>query len=320
MDEATTGTGSASPGRRAPSPGDPLLARVRRFVRTLVSESADDRVPGLAAETAFFGVLSLFPGLLILTSLLGLLDVVIGGDVATEARDRVTGAMNAVLTDRASGAVRSVAELFEGSHGGVLTFATIGALVSLSGAFASIVGALNLAYDTEEHRSWWQRRLLGLLLGVATVVVVVLLVVVLVVGPLLGQGPELAELVGLGAVFAALWDLLRLPIVLLGATLWALALFHLAPNRRTRWREAVPGALLTAVLWVVATGGFSLYLRLVGDQNPVLGAFGGGIIVMTWAYLLSLALLVGGELNAILLDHRHQPRHPPDGSSRMRQP
>jgi membrane protein len=76
--------------------------------------------------------------------------------------------------------------------------------------------------------------------------------------------------------------------------------FHVAPNQDGRWRDALPGALLTTVLWLIVTAGFHLYLLLTADANPVLGAFGGGVIVMIWVYLLSLALLVGGELNATL--------------------
>jgi membrane protein len=280
-------------------------------VRRVLGEVRDDRVLGLAAETAFFAVLSLFPALLIATSLLSLLDVVVGADVAARAESRVIAALEAILTDQSSAAIRSVQSLFEGGYGGLLTFASIGALVTLSGAWAVVVEALNLAYDTVELRSWVRRRLLGLLLGMATMLVVVITLAAVVVGPLLGRGEAVAGVVGLDQAYAIGWRIVRLPALFLVTTLWLMFVYHVAPNRSTTWRASLPGALLTAVAWLLATGGFSLYLRVVGERNPVLGAFGGGAIIMIWVYLLSVALLVGGELNAVLQERAGRGRPAP---------
>ncbi|HWG93217.1 MAG TPA: YihY/virulence factor BrkB family protein [Mycobacteriales bacterium] len=278
--------------------------RAWRLVRTLVREADDDRLPGLAAETAFFAVLSVFPGLLVAVSLLGLLDVVVGTDVAAMAQERVVGALQLVLTDSASEVVRAVEDLFESSRGSLLTVATVGALVTLSGGFAVAVNALNLAYDASESRSWLRRRLLGLVLALGSLVLLVLALAAVVVGPLLGRGERLADLLGLGDVFVFVWDVLRVPVLGLVLLAWLTTMYAVAPARHVRWRDALPGAVLTVVLWLVASAGLRVYVEVVADRNPVLGAFGGGIIVMTWAYLLSLALLVGGELNAVLHDER----------------
>ena len=286
----------------------PAVRRAASAVRAFVDEVLDDRIPGLAAETAFFAVLSIFPGLLVGGSLLGLLESLVGVSAAQAARGQVLDLLSLVLTDEADGLLESVRSLFEQSRGGLLTFATLGALVSLSGAFGVAIGALNLAHDTTETRSWLRRRLLGLALAVGTLVVGVLALLALVVGPLLGRGEQLADLVGLGPVFTFVWDGVRVPVMALLLLLWATTLLRVAPSRRLRWRDAAPGALLATLLWALATAGFRLYLDVAADRNPVLGAFGGGAIVMTWAYLLSLALLLGGELNAVLLQARERPR------------
>lgn len=276
------------------------LRRAWRLTRRVASDSGEDRVLGLAAEMAFFAVLSVFPGLLIAVGLLGVLDLIVGPDLATAAKRQVVTALGTVLTERGAAAVAAVESLFEQRRGELLTFATAGALVTLSGAFAVTVEALNLAYDVPEGRGWIRRRLLGLALGLATVVAVVLALAALVVGPFLGTGQQLADLVGLGPAFSAAWTVLRVPVVVVGLVLWAATLYHVAPNQRSRWRAALPGAVLTTVLWMVASIGLHLYLAVAAGTNPVIGAFGGGVIVMTWAYLLCLALLLGGELNAVL--------------------
>lgn len=296
----------------------PPLLRAGTVVRAVAAEARDDRVLGLAGETAFFGVLGIFPALLLGTGLLGVLDVLVGADLAAAAQQQVVEALDAVVTEQAAGVVGSVRDLFAQSRGGLLTVAAAGALVTLSGAFAVVVEALNLAYGVPETRSWVRRRLLGLGLGLATVLAMVLAVSVVVVGPFLGTGRQLADLAGLGGAFATVWGALRIPLLVVGLVLWATALFHLAPHRRAPWRESVPGALLTTALWIAASAGFHLYLTLAAGVNPVLGAFGGGAIVMTWAYLLSVALLLGGELNAVL--HRGGRRRRDVPAARPREP
>lgn len=295
--------------------------RLLAFGRAYGREVDRDRLLGLSAETAFFAVLSIFPGLLVVIGLLGLLDVLVGAQLAQEAQQRVVSGMSLVLSDEASEAVTAVDELFEERRGGLVTFASVSALVTLSGAFAIVVNALNLVHDANENRTWLRRRLLGLVLALGSLLLVVFALAVFVVGPLFGRGTQLADLIGLGAVFAFVWDLLRLPVMVLAGLLWVTALLRYAPAHRVPWRQALPGALLTGGLWLLATAGFRLYLEVVAGTNPVLGAFGGGAIVMVWVFLLSLGLLLGGELNAVLTERRAerltaaQPATTPDTTS-----
>ncbi len=268
----------------------------------MLVEIREDRVLGLAAEIAFFTVLSLFPGLLVAAGLLSYLEVIAGADVASRTQEQVSTTLSTIFDDQASTLTDAVEAVLSGRYGGLLTVATIGALVTLSGAWAVVIEALNLAYDIEEHRSWIRRRLLGLLLGAATAVVVVLSLAVVVVGPLLGRGEDVADVVGLGSTFVWFWETARLPTLFLLIGAWLALVYHVAPNRRTSWRASLPGALLTTVLWMLATAGFSIYVRIVAERSPLLGALGGGVILLTWVYLLGIALLLGGELNAILLD------------------
>ena len=287
----------------------------RALTKELASEIGEDRVLGLAAEVAFFTALSLFPGLLVAAGLLSYLEVVAGADVAARTQEQVTATLSQIFDNQADEVTTSVETILSGQFGGLLTVATIGALVTLSGAWAVVIEALNHAYDIEEHRSWVRRRFLGLLLGGATAVVVVASLAVVVVGPLLGRGEDVADVVGLGPVFVWFWDAARFPTLFLLVTGWLAFVFHIAPNRTTPWRASLPGALLTATLWLLATLGFSVYVRIVAESSPLLGALGGGVILLTWVYLLSIALLLGGEVNAILYAHRltSDPDGDPDG-------
>ena len=283
--------------RRWSAEGVELANRLR-------AEWRDDRVAGLAAEVAFFGLLGLFPTLLVLAAALGSLDAVVGQAVAARAEDQVVDFLRQVLSDEASGAVDAVQGLFSDSDSGALTIGLLTATWAASRAFQAVINALDVAYDLEERRPWLRLRLTAVGLSIGTAVVGALILGMLVVGPLFGTGRDIADAVGAGEVFAAFWDWMRWPAVLVLIIAWAATIFHIAPNHHTPWRWDVPGAGCTAAFWIVASVAFRVYLALAAGANEVLGTLGGSIIVLLWLYLMSLGLLLGGELNAVLV-RRH---------------
>ena len=286
-------------GRLAGAPG--WLRDGVAVVLRVVRQSIEDRVGGLAAEVAFFGVLSLFPGLLVVAAALGSLEGLIGGDLAGRAEELVLSFLDRILTEQAAGAVAAVRELFARPRGGLLTLASLLALWGLSRGFVAVIRALDLAYDLEEQRSLVHQRLTALGLALSAVAVAVVLLAAVVVGPLLGGGLRLAGWLGLDQEFAATWGWLRWPVAFAVLVAWGTTLYHIGPYRRTPWRAGLPGAALAGILCLAVSVGFGAYLRLAAAANQVLGALGGGLILLVWLYLLALAVLVGGELNAVLL-------------------
>ena len=281
---------------------------VREVVTRVYREAVDDRLTGLAAEVAFFGVLSLFPGLLMVAAALGSLDSLVGSKIATTTEREILRFLDLILTDQASGAVDAVARLFDRDNSGLLTVASLVALLVLSRGFATVLRALNLAYDVTERRRWWKLRLWSLGLAVGSTLIAAVVLAMIVVGPLFGQGREVASFFGLGRGFGFIWRWLRWPLVFALLIAWATTLFYIGPNRRKeRWRRDLPGATVAAVLWLIVSAGFNIYLRVAADTNPIYGVLGGGLILLVWLYLLSLSLLVGGELNAVLAARNRAP-------------
>lgn len=280
------------------------FARYLPALRALKENAVRDRVTGLAAEIAFFGVLAIFPGLLMMTAALGTAETLVGSNLAIQSKRRIVEFLDLILTDEAAGAIGAVESLFEQTRPSLLTVASFFALVGLSRSFGVVVGALNLAYGGSEKRSWLRRRLLGLGLSLGTLLLVLVTLILVVVGPLFGRGPEIAEIFGLDTAFVVAWSVLRWPVAFLMLVAWAATLFHLAPCKPLpRWRNELPGAVFTSVLWLVVSLGLNIYLRLAADANPVFGVLGGGLILLVWLYLLSVALLLGGELNPIVASY-----------------
>lgn len=292
------------PGRVIPERWAAASARARKASvevgRDLLGEWRDDRVTGLAAEIAFFGLISLFPTLIALTAALGSLDSIVGGDAAAAVERTILDFLRGILTDQASATVASVRELFESGSTGILTFGLLFALWSASRGFVAVINALDVAYDLEDRRGYLRLRLVGLGLALGSVVTGAVILTMLVIGPLLGTGMDVAETLGFGAGFATFWDWVRWPVALAVMIIWAATVLHLAPNHHTPWRWDLPGAALAAACWALFSVGFRIYLDVAGATNQVLGTLGGALIVLLWLYLLAVGLLLGGELNAVL--------------------
>jgi membrane protein len=282
----------------------PAAATVIDVGRSIVREWREDRVSGLAAEIAFFGILSLFPVLVALAAALGSLEAIAGGEVAERTQAEVLGFLRDTLTDDAAGTIDAVEDIFAGSSPGVLTIGVAAAVLSASRGFTALIRALDVVYDLDEHRGYLPMRVLALALALGSVGVVALMLAMLVLGPLLGTGADVADEVGLGGLFATWWDWARWPTAVVVLVAWAATVFHVAPNHHTPWRWDLPGAVLSAVAWALASLGLRAYLALAAEGNEVFGALGGALIVLLWLYLLGLGLLLGGELNAVLA-HRY---------------
>ncbi len=279
-----------------PPPGRTVVQLAVRSVR----ESFDDRVPGLAAEATLFVLISLPALLLVVLGSLGLVASRLGPD-GTDQLDRlVLDVPHTFLSDSTYAAWAPLArDVMATGRADVVGIGLVLALWTGSRATSRVLETLVIAYDLETPRSSWRRRGLALLLTVGGLLGAVAVLPVLVLGPRLVA----AVLPGTGASEGVpgwlLWPLLGL-LVLVGLT----TLFHVGVPWHTPWRRDLPGAVLAMVLWLAAAAGLRAYLALGGlDPGDAAGSvlyhrLGTPIAVTLWLYVSSIAVLVGGELNA----------------------
>lgn len=279
----------------------------------MASHAAAVRLGGLAAEMAFFAVLGLFPGLLVVAGLLGWLDSLAGGEAAGKAEAAAVAFLQDILTDRAAGVITAVRDLFERERGGVVLSALVVGLWAMSRGFAAAIRALDLAYGVEERRGWLDLTATALALALGSSVMAALVLLMFGVGPLLGHGGDLAARLGMGPAFSFAWDWLRGPFTLALLVAWIAAIYRFGPNHRAGWRQGLPGAAAAGAMWMLLSFGFRVYLGLAAGANRVFGVLGGGLILLVACYLFSLALLIGGELNAAL---RRRARRVPEAAHR----
>lgn len=270
------------------------------LLRTMISGWQAHRLGGLAAEMAFFAVLSLLPATLAVAAGLGSLDRLLGTELADRAERSIVDFLELILTQQASATIESVRELFTSGHGGLFSFALVGALLAFSRGLVGAIRALEVVYNLPAPDAWLRTRVKALLLAVGTILVFGLLLSIVVVGPLFGAGVATARSLRLPAPVRDLWFWLRYPVALSLVFAWAAAIIHYGPNHRTPWSWDLPGAMLAGGLWLTASIGFRFYLEMAVQFNQVFGALGGALILMIWFYVLSLSLLIGGEFNMAL--------------------
>lgn len=265
----------------------------------MIKAALQKRISGRAAEVSFYGMLSLFPMLLLVAGALGPLEILIGHDLAARAESTVIRFLNLVLTERASAVVDAAQALFDRKSGGLMTTAGLVGFWTLSSGFCSVIETLDISYGITERRSWIRVRLTAFVLAIGSTLTIAMVLIGVAARPLLGTGRYIAAHLGLGSGFAFVWDWLWTPFAFAILVLWATTVYHLAPNKRTPWLNDLPGGFMAAVLWLVVSYGLNIYLQAAAGINQVLGLLGGGLILMMWLYLLSFVLLLGGEVNGL---------------------
>jgi membrane protein len=282
--------------RRAAPKGPTDLSRrswwlvLKRTVKAFQEDQLTDR----AAALTYYGVLALFPALIVLVSILGLV-----GRSATQplldnldtlapgpARDIVTGAIKQLASHRAAASFAFVIGL-------------VGAVWSASGYVGAFARASNAIYEVEEGRPFWKLRPLQVAI---TLVMILLLaassLAVVVTGPL---ARRVGDVVGVGGAAVTAWDVAKWPAILLVMFAMLALLYYAAPNvRQQGLRWITPGSVLAVLLWIAASAGFALYVANFGSYNKTYGALAGVVVFLLWLWISNIAILLGAELNAEL--------------------
>lgn len=284
-----------------PAPTDVgALAGFRRVTVRTVVDSFDDHVPGLAAEMAFFVVLS-FPPLLL--AVLGSVGFVVGGfppDEVARLETEILGFFSTFLAESTVDDVlrTPVESLLAEGRSDILSIGIVLTLWSASRATNVLLRTLTAAYDLTDRRPAWKRRLLAIALTLVGIVVAV------VVLPLLAIGPRLMssalDAAGLSSELVRFWGVAYWGGVLIVAVVLLTWLYHVAPGWYTPWRRDLPGAILALVVWLAASWGLRLYTgQFAGfTTDDAFRGLAAPLIVLLWVYVSAIAVLLGAELNA----------------------
>jgi membrane protein len=282
-----TETPAAGPGRL------PLRSWPGTLRRT-VDQFLEDHMLQWAAALTFFGVISLFPALLALVSLLGLIGAPALEPLIQNASQLAPGAARDITLD----ALRSIQD--SGDQAGI-AFA-IGLAVALWTASAYVgafIPAANVVWEVEDGRPLWKRLVIRLALTLVLLALIfITAVTVVLTGPI---AREVGGIVGLGETAVDVWQLAKWPFLVLVAMLLLSILYWASPNvRHPGWRWLTPGSVVAVVLWLAASLGFTAYVSRFSSYDATYGSIGGVLVFLLWLWLTNIAIMIGAELNAEL--------------------
>ncbi len=263
-------------------------------VRRTVAESREDNLPDLAAALTYYSILSIFPALIALVSIAGIVGqsatkpllTNIGAFTPSAARDILRSAVTGLTQGRSSAGL-------------VFILGLIGAIWAASAYVAAFMRAANIVWDVEEGRPIWKT--LGVRVGVTLVTVVLLTAAAVAVVLTGGVARKAGTLLGIGETGVRIWDVAKWPVlVLIGALVFGL-LYYASPNvRHGTFRSILPGGLTAVLLWLAASALFAVYVANFGSYNKTYGSLGAIVVFLVWLWISNLAILVGAELNAEL--------------------
>jgi membrane protein len=257
-------------------------------------EFKDDNLTDWAAALTYYGILAIFPALLALVSILGLL-----GDSTTQTLiDNVSEVAPGAAKDIVTDAIRNL-QGNQGAAGLLFIVGLAGALWSASGYVAAFMRASNSIYDVPEGRPIYKT--LPVRVGTTLVLLVLLAITavgVAVTGPVAEQ---VGKLFGLERAAVDVWDIAKWPVLFLIVSFMFAFLYWAAPNaKQPGFRWISPGGMLGVLVWVVASAAFAFYVANFGSYNKTYGALGGVIIFLVWLWISNVAILLGAEFNAEL--------------------
>jgi len=277
-DNASTGTANH----------DGTMSVLKRTIR----EFKADNITDWAAALTYYGVLSIFPALIALVSIIGLLGSSASTTLTKNLGSFAPGPAKTIIGNAINGVASN-----RGGAGILFVVGILGALWSASGYISAFMRASNVIWDVEEGRPIWKK--LPVRVGV-TVVVVLLLAISAIAVVLTGKlASSAGKLLGLGSTFVTVWDIAKWPVLLLIVASVFAILYYASPNvKHPSFKWITPGGIIAVVLWVVASAAFAAYVANFGSYNKTYGSIAGVIVFLVWLWISNIALLFGAEFNA----------------------
>ncbi|MFD7436268.1 YihY/virulence factor BrkB family protein [Streptomyces sp. NPDC059861] len=277
------------------APDSPAKLTKRSWVAVLkgsLREFKDDELTDRAAALTYYTVLSLFPALLVLVSLLGIAGRSVTDRLMDSLQQFAPGAGREIITQ----AVRQLQ-----NNAGVGSLLAVVGLVlavwSASGYVAAFIRTSNVVYDVPEGRPIW--KVLPVRVGVTVALMVLALISAVIVVFTGGLAQRAGDALGLGDTFLTVWSIAKWPVLVVLITLMIAILYWACPNAKVRgWRWITPGSFLALLVWMAASAGFAFYVANFGSYNKTYGTMAGVIIFLIWLWVTNLAILLGLEFDA----------------------
>ncbi|MBU3188782.1 YihY/virulence factor BrkB family protein [Clostridium bowmanii] len=255
----------------------------------LIFRYKDDDLPSMSAQMTYYLILAFFPFLLFLINLLSFTPL---------SSEILITNFNKFLPNETGALVKSVVvETLQSKSETLLIVGMIGSLWAASKGISAIIKCLNKAYDIEENRNFIKLNLIAIVSTIGIIIMIILSFFMIVFGQIIGN--YVFGLIGATLLFNIIWSFLRYCIPLLTMFTTFSLIYRYVPNRKLKFNTVIKGTIFTTVGWVATSLLFSFYVNNFANYQKVYGSLGGIIALISWLYVSTLIILLGGELNAI---------------------
>lgn len=263
---------------------------IAEIIKKLYERFNDDEVPALASQLAYSLITSFFPFLIFLMAVVGFSSL--------KSTD-VLQQLNNVLPESAYKLVsKTIKNLIEAKQTNLLSFGFIFTIWSAASGLQAIINGLNKAYDEKETRSFIKIAIISILFTFILIMLIILLISFLVFGQIIGK--EVTEWYGYPEIVLTLWNIVRYMIIIATLLILLSLMYRYMPCKKLSLKETLPGACFSTVAWIIASMAFAFYVNNFGNYSVAYGSVGAIFILLTWLYLISIIIIIGGELNATL--------------------
>jgi membrane protein len=263
-------------------------------LRRTITEFSEDNLSDWAAALTYYGLMSLFPALIALVSIVGLFaDPQATAKTITQIVTQIGPSSGAQTF---SGPIKSITSN-QSAAGILFVVGLAAALWSASGYVGAFMRASNIIYETPEGRPIWKLRPLQLLVTLVIVVLAAILLLALILtGPVVDA---IAKPIGISSTATTIWDIAKWPVMLAVVITIIAVLYYASPNVKLRgFKWVTPGSIVAIVIWLIASALFAFYVANFGSYDKTYGALGGVVVMLVWLWITNLAILFGHELNA----------------------
>ena len=258
--------------------------------KQLIKKMNTHRISGLAAEQAFYYLLSIFPLLILLLSILPYLSI--NPQVISNLTHDFIPEQTAKLVED------TIFSILRERNSSLLTIGIVGTIWSSSNGINAFIHSMNIAYEVEETRNYLMNRFLAIIMTLGLICAFIIALILPVFGNIILD--IVNKFLPISNGFQNLIHVLRWAIAVIAITIILAFLYKVAPNIKLSIKQVLAGAVIATILWLLVSIGFSFYVNNFGNYSATYGSLGGVIVLMLWLYLMGLSLIIGGEINALL--------------------
>ncbi|SHK59990.1 membrane protein [Clostridium cavendishii DSM 21758] len=269
------------------------LIKIKKYIKlskTLYTKILEDDIFALAAQLSYNLILAFFPFLIFLLTLIGF---------SSLDSNSVLELLKPVIPHSSYYLIKEiVVEVVDVQRSGLLWFSIGLSIWTAASGFSAVINGLNKAYSVKDKRSFIKIRIISIICTFILAILIILTLFLLVFGDLIGQ--YLLNTFHFDLAIHFIWNVLRIIIIISMMVITFVALYNYTPSKRLGWRKVLPGAITTTIGWIISSYAFAFYVNNFSNYSRLYGSLGAVVVLMTWIFITSLILIVGGEINAVL--------------------